>query len=499
MLKETSQELYHKKLTGNLTDDITLLEMLFANDDTLRLRRISNIGKPGLNCALLFLDGMVDNRLINESVVRPLSLCQPPANKKDLANYIKTKVIQASQIETSTDLFAIGQAMLYGDTCLLAEGLTEGFIINSKGWEKRSVSEPMAEQVFRGPREGFTESIMVNTSLLRRKIQNPDLKFQFSNLGEKTRTKICICYIANLCRPELLAEVENRLKTIKLDGILESNYIQEMIKDHPASPFKTIYNTERPDMVAANLLEGRVAIMVDGSPAVLTMPTFFMETFQAGDDYYINYYFSTVSRILRLLSFFITISLPAVYLALMTFHQEILPTPLLLSLASARRDVPIPTILGILILLFIFETLREAGARMPNTIGQALSIVGAIVLGQAAVEARLVSAPAVIVVGTCGITALTIPKMKGMIIAARLILLLLASYAGIYGYLLGMTLIGLHIASLRSFGYYYLGGFADFSPQRQTDQIIRAPWQKMNTRPKYLATEEQRQPERKQS
>ncbi len=494
--KNNSDNLLQKQITGNLQKDIALLQTLFTNDDTLRIRRICNTANPALNCALLFFDGMINMQVVNEFIVKPISQSPYRADKDHIEELLKTKIIQTEQVETTAEIQKISQAMLYGDSILFVDGLKNAFIISSKGWEKRSVMEPPSEQVFRGPREGFTEAIMTNTSLLRRKVQNPDLKFKFLNLGTETHTKVCISYIENLAKPELIDEVEDRLRAIQLDSILDSNYIQEMIKDAPHSPFKTIYNSERPDTVAANLLEGRVAIMVDGSPSALTMPAFFIENFQASDDYYINYYFSTISRILRLIGFFITISAPAIYLALVTYHQEVIPTQLLLSLAAARQGVPFPTIIEELLLLIAFEVLREAGTRMPNNIGQALSIVGAVVLGQAAVEARFVSAPIVIIISITGITSLMIPRMQGFIVFTRLSLIILASIIGIYGYLFGMSLILLHLVSIRSFGYYYVGGFASFTAERQKDIVVRAPWWKMRNRPDYLAQVRQRQPER---
>jgi spore germination protein KA len=260
----------------------------------------------------------------------------------------------------------------------------------------------------------------VNLSMLRRKLRTTDLKMEYKTFGTRSKTKACICYLGSLVNKDVLAELNKRLESFSIDGTLDVNYISEMIRDAPISPFKTIGSTERPDVVAAKLLEGRVALFLDGTPVVLTMPIFFIESFQSDDDYYLNYYFASIGRILRIMAFFIATSIPAIYIALVDFHQEMLPTPLLISISAARQGVPFPTVVEAICMLAVFELLRESGSRMPTMMGQALSIVGSLVIGQAAVEAKIVSAPIIIIAAASGIAGLMIPRLKGAIILLRL-------------------------------------------------------------------------------
>lgn len=313
-------------------------------------------------------------------------------------------------------------------------------------------------------------------------------------MGEETRTKICVCYMKGIANEKILQELNKRLDDIQIDGILDSGYIQEMVRDSPYTPFKTVGSTERPDVVAAKLLEGRIAIIVDGSPVALTVPFIFIEYFQANDDYYMNYFFSSISRILRILGFVFSISIPAVYVAVVTYHMEIIPTPLLFSISSAREGVPFPTIVETIIMLLIFEILRETGLRTPTFMGQALSTAGALVIGTAAFEAKFVSAPVVIVIAFTGITGLMLPKLKGAIILTRLILLLLSGIIGLYGYVFGLAGLLIHLLELRSFGIPYMYKLMLLDPQQDIkDTIIRAPWWHQKYRPGLIAVQRSRQ------
>lgn len=282
-------------------------------------------------------------------------------------------------------------------------------------------------------------------------------------------------------------ELDNRLDKIDIDAILDSGYIQQLIQDSPLSIFKTIGNTERPDVVAAKLLEGRIAVVVDGSPDVLTLPFLFMEYFQEADDYYLSYIFASINRFLRGLGVFFSTSIPAIYAAIITFHQEMIPSPMLLSISSSRQGVPFPTIVEMLILLFAFEVIREAGMRLPSPMSQSVSIVGAIIMGQAAVEARVFSAPMVIVVSVTGITGLLTLKLKGATIVIRLILLMLSGFMGLYGYTFGVSGFFIYMFSLRSFGVPYMLEYGSINSVDLKDTFIRAPWWYMTFRPKQIA------------
>lgn len=477
------------KLPSNqLETNIKYISDIFAPDDTLQFRYLSSSSDSKLRFCLIFADGMINNKLMNDDIVCPLMNYKFPDKTDDLMELIVQNVILSNSVAKTADVDKIVQAIVYGDTVLLADGSSDVLVLNTKGWSTRSIAEPESERVLRGPREGFTESLLMNISMVRRKLRTPDLKFRYLTFGRRSRTNACICYLDSLANKKVLAELEERLGKIDIDGTLDSNYIAELIKEKPFSPLETAGNSERPDVIAANLLEGRIALFVDGSPVVLTVPHLFIEYFQSDEDYYINYVFASIGRILRLFSFFISISLPAVYLALVTYHQEMLPTPLLLSVSAARQNVPFPTALEMLIMLVTFEMLRETGARMPGIMGQALSIVGALVIGQAAVEAKIVSAPIIIIVSLTAITGLMVPRIKGYVIMQRFFLMGFASIMGLYGYLLGILAMLAQLYGTYSFGVPIMPNVYSNEFQDYKDAYVRIAWIKMRKRPSVLTS-----------
>ena len=475
-----------KELTGSLQENLAFFQQLFAKDEVLRVRELSVNRNTRYDCTLLFMDGMVNGQVLNESVIRPLLLTEVANGQESVLDYVKKQILFACEVDETTDLMKMLQALLYGDSLLLFEGTNRVLIIDVKGWKTRGIDEPQDERILQGPREGFNESVLGNVALIRRKLTTPDLCVQTMRLGKRTDTQVFLCYLDSLADPRVVSEVKKRLGTIDIDGVLDANYIVELIKDSPYSLLKTTGATERPDTVVGKLLEGRVAILVDGTPVVITVPYLFVENFQSDDDYYINFYYASVGRILRIISFFLAISVPAIYISLITYHKELLPTSLALSISAARSGVPFPVFVECIMLLIVFEILKETGLRMPQSVGHALSIVGGLVVGQAAVEAKLVSAPMVIVIALAGITGLMIPRLKGMIVYARVGLILLATMFGLYGYFFGISALLIHIYSLRSIGVDYTGYLTSLNSQQSKDTAIRAPWWKMRTRPDFL-------------
>ena len=474
-------------LDKTIEKNITLFKELFKNDDTLIVRCFENQNDNNIKCSILFIDGMVNSTIVNENIIKPIVLSTFINSTNNVMDDIIYHVLISNNVERTSEINKLIEVIVRGDTVLFLEGSEEALIISSKGWQTRTIEEPEGEKILQGPREGFTESIMINLSMIRRKISTNNLKFQFRVLGVQSHTRICLCYVEGIVNGKILNELNKRLDTINMDGIIGAGYIEELIRDSPFSIFKTIGSTERPDIVAAKLLEGRIAVVIDGTPVVLTLPYVFIEYFQTNEDYYINFYFASFNRLLRILSFILSISLPGVFVALTAFHQEMVPTPLIKSIAAARQGVPFPTVIETLGLLITFDILRETGTRMPQQIGQALSIVGALVLGQAAVEARFVSAPVIIIVALTGITGLAIPRIKGAQIIIRLILLLFSSIIGLYGYIFGLIGLLIHLFGLRSFGVPYMLGLMDFKSQDIKDTAIRVPWIYMKYRPKFIA------------
>ena len=481
------------KLVSSLDENINIIKNIFIDDTTIIYRELS-FGKPdSIRCMAIFIDGMVNSQVVNEDIIKPILLSNISSiNQDNIMDILLKKVLLTGDNKKTSIVDDIVEGIIYGKTILLIDGLAEVISISTIGWKTRAITEPQSETIVRGPREGFTESIEANLSLIRRRVVNPNLKFIFIKIGKQTKTQICVCYIEGIAKEPILKELMRRLNNIDIDSILDSGYIEEMIKDAPYSPFRTIINTERPDVVTGRLLEGRFAIICDGSPVVLTLPTIFVEIFQSNEDYYDNFLYSSFVRSIRWLCFFLGTSVPAIYVAIVTFHQELLPTQLLVSIYSARKGVPFPTIVETLSMVIIFEILKEAGLRMPKMIGGAVTIVGALVLGDAAVNARLVSAPIVEITAMTGIASFMVPQALG-VVEIRIIFLLLSSFLGLYGYIFGVMGLVLHMMSIRSFGIPYMTDVPSFSTQDIKDTIIRAPWWDMYLRPKMFSGNKKRQ------
>lgn len=478
-----------KELDKALINNIALFKDIFKNDETLIVREFQNKTLMTAKCCIIYIDGMVNTEIVNENIIEPVlrTDLSKDIESNNLLEELKSKVIVSNNVTIETEINKILNSIIYGDTLFLLEGYNKALIISSKGWQSRSINEPESSKVVRGPREGFTESIIVNLSLVRRKIKDSNLKFKFREIGERTHTKTCICYIEGLALEGILSELEQRLDKINIDGIIDSGYIQELIKDAPYTPFETVGSSERPDVIAAKLLEGRIALFVDGSPFVLTVPYLVVENFQSNEDYYNNYIFATMNRLIRGITAVTSAAIPAIYLSIISFHQEMLPTPLLLNIAISKKDVPIPTSVSLFLMLFIFDILRELGVRMPAPIGQAVNIIGTLVLGQAAVEARLVSAPVVIITALTGLTTLINMNFIGATIIWRNLLLLGASFLGIYGFFLVIIVLYMNLMSIRSFGVPYMMNVTRVKNKDGNDAWIRAPWWTMTLRPKIIA------------
>jgi spore germination protein KA len=299
-------------------------------------------------------------------------------------------MLSVGDIRESDDLMEAVDGCLAGDAVFFADGFHKALVISCKGYETRSITEPQTESVIRGPREGFTENLRTNTALLRRKIRNAALTMETTTLGKRTGTAICLAYLKGVASPTLIEEIKNRLKDIDTDSILESGYIEQYIEDAPFSVFATVGSTEKPDVAAAKILEGRAAILVDGTPFVLTAPMLFVENFQMAEDYYTRILFSSLVRIVRFSAYAISLLAPAIYVALTTFHQELIPTALLFTMIAAREGIPFPAVLEAGLMVVAFEILKEAGigckTRRPGH-----QIVGALIMGEAAVSAGLIA------------------------------------------------------------------------------------------------------------
>lgn len=478
-----------RRITGELSEDIAAFKSIFSRDSVLRVREFHCGGDIDLGCAALYFDGMVDPSIINDAIIKPMvglgTLPPEAGDSGESADRIVRKVLYANEVAVTEDMAEMLRGMMYGDTLVLIDKSKKALTVNTKGWKTRGISEPEDERILEGPREGFEEAVMMNLALLRRKLQTPDFCAEFFRVGRRTDTKTYICYLDSLVSKRTLRQLKKRLQRIDIDGIFDTNYISELAADRRYSLFRTTGSTERPDIVAARLLEGRIAVLCDGSPMVITLPYLFSENFQSDEDYYQNFLTASIGRMLRYICFFISISIPAVYVALTVFHKRLLPTPMLLSVAEARAGVPFSSVVECVMLIIVFEILKEAGVRTQQSLGQALSIVGGLVVGQAAVEAKIVSAPMLIIVALSGIAGLMIPRLRAAVFYLRIGFVMAASVLGLFGYITALFIMLTRIMSLKSFGVDATPSLASPNAQSMKDTVVRAHFGFMRTRPAF--------------
>jgi len=492
----TKQELERVKISSRIDENLAFLKRLLgASSDFI----VTEIQLKENRVAVLYMDGLAKEDLISKHVINPLhQVGKEKENKKIALEYIKNQVIDISNVREIQDMHQVVDSLLYGGTVVLLDGECCALSHAVQGWDARRVEEPINESAVRGPREGFTETLRTNISLLRRKLRTPNLVIEQFILGETSHTGVAVAYIKGVASPDLVKEVRSRLKRIKIDSVQESAYLEEFIEDNPYSPFPQVMRTERPDKVAGFLIEGRVAILTDNTPFVMAVPAEFNQFLQSFEDYYERYFIGSALRVLRYITFFISLTLPSFYVALTTFHQEMIPLQLLTRIAASREGVPFPALVEALLMEFAFEVLREAGVRLPRVVGQAISIVGALVIGDAAVRAGIVSPAMVIVVALTGIASFTIPAFNFAITARflRFLLIFLAASLGLFGVMAGLIAILIHLAGLRTFGMPYLAPFTPFHPTDFKDVLVRVPRWEMDERPEELSKENEERQDR---
>jgi spore germination protein KA len=457
----------------------------FGNSKDILTETILLNEASSIQIGVIYINGLVNPTSIQALITENLKVDSSEFSLNALRNSVST----LGQVRDISDFETLYQSVLSGFTVILVDGYVQGFAANTQGGEHRSVEEPTTQSVVRGPREGFTEQVSTNAALIRRKIKDANLWMESMTIGRVSKTEVAIMYVNGIVNDKLVTEARIRLERIDIDAIFESGNIEELIQDETFTPFPTLYNTERPDVVAAGLMEGRIAILVDGTPFVLMAPALFTQFYQSAEDYYQRADFATLLRFLRYVCFFISLLAPSLYIAITTFHQELLPSSLLISLSAQREGIPFPAFIEAVVMEITFEILREAGVRLPKTIGQAVSIVGALVIGQAAVEAGLVSPAMVIVVAITAISNFVIPSFNmGITIRIlRFALMLIAATFGLYGITVGLIAIVLHLCSLRSFGVPYMSPMAPFILADQKDTIFRLPQWALFARPRLIS------------
>ncbi|GMQ62720.1 spore germination protein [Vallitalea maricola] len=475
-----------KKISTDLQSNLKYIKKQFGNSHDIIYREL-NIGcKITIPAVVISINGLVNQRLLDYDLLKRVMHIEIKL-KEDFMEYIEKSVITMVDIKTIDSMNDLFDGILSGESVMLIEGYNTAFKMDTRDWKDRGVNQPIIGSVVRGPREGFTETLLTNTALIRRRIKTPRLIFDKINCGQYTKTDIVIAYIKGIANDKIVNEVKNRISKIDIDGILDSGYIEQLIEDEPFSLFPTIGNTEKPDQAAGKLLEGRIVILVDGSPIVLTLPFLFLENIQTSEDYYTRPWYATFTRLIRVLSIIIVVFLPGFYISAQTYNQEMLPTHLFITMAATKEGVPFPAFIEILIMSILFEVLKEAGVRMPRHIGQALSIVGALVLGEAAVGAGFVSNPAVMITALTGIATFVIYSLNDSITILRFAFMILGAAGGLFGMLIGTIFLLLHLVSIRSFGAPYMSPMGPRNNKDMKDTLIREPLWMMNSRSEVIS------------
>lgn len=462
-------------ISTDLKFNISLIENIFNKCDDLIIRLFKNKNDSNITGAIIYIDGITSNEILEISIVEKVTLA-----KFNLETFSRTEVyikeiLCIKEESVHTTFKKTINEILNGNIAILFDGIQCSFNINLYNPPQRSIEESNVEKSLRGPRESFTESILQNTAMVRKLLKNNDLKIENMTLGTVSNTMINILYIEGISSDTVLNEVKNRLNKITSDFVLGSNYIRERIEDEPLSSLPTIFSTEKPDVLVGKLLQGRVCILIDGTPDGLSMPAFLFEFLVNVEDHYLRIIPATINRFLRYTGFLISIFLAGTYVAITTFHQELVPTDLLITFITEKTGVPFSSFIEALILMFSFELLREASSRMPTTLASSLSVVGALILGEAAVSAGLVSTPMVIITAIGSIATFTVPSadISLSFIYFRLIFLILGTSMGLIGLTFGFIIFTVHLISLRSFGEPYLSPLAPYDSSRISGIFVR--------------------------
>ncbi|WP_018132005.1 spore germination protein [Effusibacillus pohliae] len=480
--------------SGVFDQDLKQIQDELGNSDDVIFHEFKIDHEKSRKAAIVYIDGLVDTEMVNNFILRPLINQPLPGGERidgtDVVNYLPM-----SEVRKLDDMEKAVKAVLSGDTVLLMDGASHPLSISTKGWKQRSVEEPDTESVIRGPRDGFTETLRVNTALVRRRLKDPKLRVQNLKIGERTETDVALLYIDGIANDAIVHEVKARIDRIEMDAVLESGFIEQFIEDNHWSPFPQIQNTERPDKVAASLLEGRIAVLVDGSPFALIAPATFSQFYNSPEDYYERFLIATLIRMIRVLSMFMALLLPSLYIAFSSFHPEMIPSKLVIAMAAGRATVPFSSVLEALLMEITMEILREASVRLPGPIGPTIGIVGALVVGESAVRAGIVSPIMVIVVALTTIGSFATPSYSAAISLRmlRFPMMLFAGTLGLYGIMLFLIVIIIHLCTLESFGIPYLSPMAPRIFTEWKDTILRAPLYRMLRRPaSSLPADEQR-------
>lgn len=483
-----------RPISGDIKENLQILHDVFKLCTDISFREFKLNSIPPVKAFIVFSDSLIKPEIINDSVLKSimLDISESPnemgKNKENLPDIILERFLTIFKAQKISEISEIVNLVLQDHLVLVVDGYATALAASAQGYNLRGIEEPTNEPNIRGPRDGFVENLGTNISLLRRRIRTSQMKIESITIGRLSQTKVVVCYIAGITNDKVVGEVKERLSKIDIDGVLDSGYVEEFICDEGLTLFPLVQYTERPDRTAAALLEGRIAIIVDNSPSILIVPCTFAALMQASEDYYYSALFASFARLGRFFAINIALLAPAITVAAFSVNQALIPISLLNTVAGARENLPLPISVEIFLMELVFELLREAGVRLPRTVGQAISTVGGLVIGQAAVNAGIVSPTSVVVVGLTAVASFTFPDyaVGTSIRILRFALILMASIMGVAGIIFGLMIILVHLCSLRSFGVPYLSPIAPLSLRDLKDTFVRAPWWAMATRPRFF-------------
>nr|WP_316611406.1 spore germination protein [uncultured Ruminococcus sp.] len=458
------------------------LQSQFDNSADLSVRVFTLKSALKIQAAVITMEGLVDKEQLSQSVLNPLLTFDYGA--RDSA---AVSVTAYSSVMASSDVIKLSSAdeivtyITSGFAVLMIDGAEELYAVGVQGYSFRGVSEPESEVVQRGSREGFTEPLRVNMSMIRRRMKTPDLKFEQMTVGTDSKTQLMICYLQSQVSLDLLNKLKNRLSGCNLETVLASGYLSDYLEDNGSgSLFSGVGISERPDTVCGKLTEGRIAIIVDGTPAVMIVPHLFVEEFQSVDDYSNRTYYAAFIRLMKYLSFFVSVFLPGLYVALAQFHPEYFPTWLLINTSESLAQTPFPVTAEVLAITVVYEIMKEAGLRIPKSLGHAVSIVGALVIGDSAVNAGIISASTLMVVATAAICGYVTSPLYPPIMMLRMLFIVVGGFTGLWGITLATAVVLIGMCAKTSLGVPYLSSLSPFSLRRMRDVFIRAGWRQLS-------------------
>ncbi len=465
----------------------------FENSATFQARRVVNVHEPELPIMVFYFDAMINGDRLNRDVIAGLrreKLCE---GSEDLAARVAKSVLYAGNQTFSDECRMAAVQIASGDCVVMVGDCPRVIILDLKGFAVRSIQQPDGEGSVTGPHEGFNENIINSLGLIKKRLCSPELAAEFIRIGKQSQTAVGLLYMEGIADAQAVERIRKQIKSISIDGVWDANYVLEMLCGRQNLLFPTVGKTQRPDVAAARLCEGRIVLIVNGSPTALTLPYLFTENFQTADDYYMSRPYGNVGRVLRMVGFFLSFIVPSAFIALLLHHPHMLPGEMMYSLAAAGRGVPMGSLPEMLLLFIVFEILRETGSRMPEAIGLAINIVGALVLGQSAVEAGFVSAPMVIVVAFSGAVGLMVRELRGAVFFLRLGAIAAGALLGWFGLFAVLLCLWMYLHSVQSFGIPYLYTFSPFYKRAKQDVFAREKIPFMNFRQSLFSKNKKRQ------